>query len=224
MYLCISPPYFFCSSVGFGKWHTSSASKSTEIARSAGCPPSPPPGHTQQLTSLLQCRAPKRFFETHTNKKEQVADMWWMDYQNVHKKRCSYSGCVWGKGATRPEDWTAAPFSPPGLLLLPCINTRCPPKKTAIQLEPHVQWLSYDLVPRLAHHHHISSTTTWRGPGTAPHAPVVIRWIHHQRRRRAAARTDRYSPTSNLQTQSQLIRFKKGQTVWHILQKPSLFF
>lgn len=32
MYLCISPPYFSRSSVGFGKWHTSSAAKSTEIA------------------------------------------------------------------------------------------------------------------------------------------------------------------------------------------------
>lgn len=116
------------------------------------CPPSPPPGHTQQLTSLLQCHAPKRFFETRTNRKEQVADMWWMDYQNVHKKRCSYSGCVWGKGATGPEDWTAAPFGPPGLLLLPCINSRCSPKKPAIQLEPHIKWLSYDFVPRLAHH------------------------------------------------------------------------
>lgn len=222
MYLCISPPYFFCSSVGFGKWHTSSASKSTEIARSV-------PRHHRPDThssSHLYCNAAlqkgsSKHILTKRNK--------WLICDGWITKTCTKKDAVtWvafgEKGATGPEDWTAAPFSPPGLLLLPCINTRCPPKKPAIQMEPHVQWLSYDLVPRLAHHHHISSTTTWRGPGTAPHAPIVIHWIHHQQRRRAAARTDRHSPTPNLQTQSQLIRFKKGQTVWHILQKPSIFF
>lgn len=69
-YMHYSHHVFSCCSVGFVMEHID------ECAHQGLMTPSPPAGYTQQLTPLLQCRAPKRLFETHTDRKEQAADMW----------------------------------------------------------------------------------------------------------------------------------------------------
>lgn len=87
---------------------------------------------------------------------------------------------------------------------------------TVIKLQSHA---SFGTSASYLHHHHLAWS---RHRTTRPQRDLLD--LCHQRRHRAAARTDRCSPTLNLKTQSQLIHFKKGQMVWHILQKPSLFF
>lgn len=69
-YMHYSHHVFSCCSVGFVIEHID------ECAHQGLMTPSPPAGYTQQLTPLLQRRAPKRLFETHTDRKEQEADMW----------------------------------------------------------------------------------------------------------------------------------------------------
>lgn len=78
--------------------------------------PSPPAGYRQQLTPLLQRRAPKRFSRTRTDRKERVADMWVMTKMCAKKKRCRYWFLFWRK------DLIALPFVPPRFVASPFPN------------------------------------------------------------------------------------------------------
>lgn len=114
--------------------------------------PSPPAGYRQQLTPLLQRRAPKRFSRTRTDRKERVADMWVMTKMCAKKKRCRYWFLFWRK------DLIALPFAPPqNLSLLLSLTTWCPHQKPATWMEPCFKW----------------STNTSFGTATSSH------WFHY---------------------------------------------